>query len=70
MGQDLSGGRAARQRLEPAVAAELQIKGDADGDNDPDYEKIAVLPLKFGHVLEIHSVDSGNGGGYGQNCRR
>src|SRR5262249_17724363 len=56
-----------RQQLQPTVAAELHVKSDADGDNNPDREIIAVSPLELGHVLEIHPVDSGNGGGYSQN---
>ena len=50
--------------LQPTVAAELHIKGATDGDNDPNHEIVAVGPLELRHVLEIHPVDSGNGGGY------
>src|SRR5215472_9722349 len=53
-------------RLEPAVAAELHVKRGADGNYDADHEEIAVGPLELGHVLEIHPVDSCNGGRYGQ----
>ena len=59
-------GRPALDQLQPTVAAELHIKRGADGDNDPDHEIIAVRPLKLRHVLEIHPVNSGNRGGYGQ----
>src|SRR5262245_14090539 len=54
------------QLLKPAVAAELHIKRGADGNYDADHEEIAVGPFELGYVLEIHPIDSGNGGRYGQ----
>jgi hypothetical protein len=44
----------------------LHIKRGADGNYDADHEEIAIGPLELGHVLEIHPLDSGNDGRYGQ----
>ena len=35
-----------RQQLQPTVAAELHVKSDADGDNNPDHEIIDVSPIR------------------------
>ena len=30
--------------------------------NQPDDEEVAVFPMEFGHEIEVHAIDTGNGG--------
>src|SRR5690349_3428840 len=51
---------------EPAVPTETCIeRNDRYGDQADD-GKVAVLPLEFGHILEVHAVDTGDRRGHGE----
>src|SRR5688572_9396253 len=46
--------------LQPADAPEPPEQACAYQQDRADYAKIAVLPLQFRHVLEVHAVDAGD----------
>jgi hypothetical protein len=51
---------------EPSSALETQVKHCAEQGDDANDDKVAVLSLQLGHIFEIHAVNPGDRGGYGQ----
>src|SRR6266404_549007 len=46
--------------------AKAHVKQGAYGQDSANNDVVAVGPFEFRHVLEIHAVDPGDSGGYGQ----
>src|SRR5471030_2804860 len=61
-----SSGAFARDLLKPARALEAEVEPATDRDDRGNHGVVAVLPLQFGHVLEIHAVDARDRGGHRQ----
>ena len=45
-------------RLQPLVAFEAEVEPDHDRQHDAEDDEVAVFPMEFGHVVEVHAVDS------------
>ena len=43
---------------QPLLALEMNNHSDENGDHDQPHDGITVSPFQFGHVLEIHAVDT------------
>src|SRR5690606_40902168 len=52
--------RATSVPLQPALALEIQVRGDARSDHQRDRPRVARQPVKLRHVVEVHSVDAGD----------
>ena len=46
----------------PVATFEPDVEPNADRSDDAEDDEISPLRLQFGHILEIHAVDSGNRG--------
>src|SRR5215211_5137016 len=45
-------------QLQPLVAFEAEVERDHDQQHDAEDDEVAVAPAEFGHVVEVHAVDS------------
>ena len=46
---------------EPVQALEAPVEESADGDDDGEHRGIAEAAVEFGHVVEVHAVNAGDG---------
>jgi len=51
---------------EPSSAFETHVKHGAKQQDNANDDKVAVLRLQLGHIFEVHTVNPGDRGGYGQ----
>src|SRR3954469_22892262 len=47
-------------RLQPLDALEVAPEAGRYADHDHERDRVAVVPLELGHVLEVHAVDAGD----------